>query len=205
VTSRLYVVAQPRRCNSGLSFWGDRVLGRGDCRERCLTLIPSRDRKATGPAVQRAGTQRSLCGGAFAEIDMGACAQARSSEDAIRRSAQAGICWATRSEAIIAGLSIVDGGFDESRALILRLWGRAGYSAGQARRPAKCQTALQEWAQARLALPPPAYVQTDRQGPDHALCDHHWPVLKAGPARLRRPFRKRSGRTGRLPSALGPN
>ena len=29
------------------------------------------------------------------------------------------------------------------------------------------KTALQEWAQAR-GLPPPAYVQTDRQGPDHA-------------------------------------
>ncbi len=67
-------------------------------------------------------------------------------------------------EAIIAAVYL-DGGFDAARALILRLWGtRIGAVEQDARDP---KSSLQEWAQAR-AMPPPAYTEIGRDGPDHA-------------------------------------
>ncbi|WP_236628182.1 putative dsRNA-binding protein, partial [Sulfitobacter sp. HI0129] len=45
------------------------------------------------------------------------------------------------------------------------LWGRRVETVEADARDAK--TALQEWAQAR-GLPPPAYTETARSGPDHA-------------------------------------
>ena len=52
-----------------------------------------------------------------------------------------------------------------ARALILRHWGpRLAAAVAQ---PPDAKTALQEWAQAR-GLPPPAYVDLGREGPDHA-------------------------------------
>ncbi|MGR3510259.1 MAG: ribonuclease III family protein, partial [Sulfitobacter sp.] len=59
----------------------------------------------------------------------------------------------------------LDAGFPAAKDLILRLWNDRIHTVKQDARDAK--TALQEWAQAR-GFPPPAYVQTDRQGPDHA-------------------------------------
>jgi ribonuclease III len=48
--------------------------------------------------------------------------------------------------------------------LILRLWdGRIGAVETDAR---DAKTSLQEWAQAR-GLPPPAYIEQSRTGPDH--------------------------------------
>ena len=67
-------------------------------------------------------------------------------------------------EAIIAAV-YMDAGFSAAKDLILRLWSDRIHTVKQDARDAK--TALQEWAQAR-GFPPPAYVQTDRQGPDHA-------------------------------------
>ena len=52
-----------------------------------------------------------------------------------------------------------------ARALILRAWGGRIAAAHALGRDAK--TSLQEWAQAR-GLPPPAYVDLEREGPDHA-------------------------------------
>lgn len=66
-------------------------------------------------------------------------------------------------EAVIAAV-YQDSGFDAARALILRLWGnRIGAVDRDARDP---KTSLQEWAQAR-AMPPPAYTEQGRSGPDH--------------------------------------
>ena len=48
---------------------------------------------------------------------------------------------------------------------MLRAWGERIARAERAVRDAK--TTLQEWAQAR-GLAPPAYVDLDREGPDHA-------------------------------------
>ena len=67
-------------------------------------------------------------------------------------------------EAVIAAVYL-DAGLEPARALILRGWGDRIGGARAVARDAK--TALQEWAQAR-GLPPPAYVDLDREGPDHA-------------------------------------
>ncbi len=67
-------------------------------------------------------------------------------------------------EALI-GASFLDNGFDETRAIILRLWEEelAG-NAGKAKHP---KSALQEWAAGnRRAMP--QYDVIDRSGPDHA-------------------------------------
>jgi ribonuclease-3 len=67
-------------------------------------------------------------------------------------------------EAVIAAIYL-DAGFEAARAVVLHLWGdRIGAVAEDARDP---KSALQEWAQAR-GLPPPAYTETARSGPDHA-------------------------------------
>ncbi|MFP4045375.1 MAG: ribonuclease III family protein, partial [Rhodosalinus sp.] len=67
-------------------------------------------------------------------------------------------------EAVIAAVYL-DAGHDAARDLVLRLWGdRIGRVDADAR---DAKTALQEWAQAR-AMPPPAYVEVAREGPDHA-------------------------------------
>jgi len=67
-------------------------------------------------------------------------------------------------EAVIAAV-YEDAGFDVARAVVLRHWRARIGAVKQDARDAK--TALQEWAQAR-GLPPPAYVETARSGPDHA-------------------------------------
>ena len=59
----------------------------------------------------------------------------------------------------------LDGGLEAARALILRAWGERIAAVRAVGRDPK--TALQEWAQAR-GLAPPAYLDLDRQGPDHA-------------------------------------
>ena len=67
-------------------------------------------------------------------------------------------------EAVIAAV-YRDAGFEVARDLVLRLWGARVRDVQDDARDAK--TALQEWAQAR-GLPPPAYVEKARSGPDHA-------------------------------------
>jgi ribonuclease-3 len=67
-------------------------------------------------------------------------------------------------EAVIAAVYL-DAGIEAARALILLNWGPR-IAAARAQTP-DAKTALQEWAQAR-GLPPPAYADLDREGPDHA-------------------------------------
>jgi ribonuclease-3 len=67
-------------------------------------------------------------------------------------------------EAVIAAVHL-DGGFAVAQAMVLRLWGPRIAAVATDAKDAK--TALQEWAQAR-GLPPPAYAETAREGPDHA-------------------------------------
>ena len=67
-------------------------------------------------------------------------------------------------EAVIAAVYL-DGGFEAARAMVLRLWGARVAGVAEDARDAK--TALQEWAQAR-GMPPPAYRELSREGPDHA-------------------------------------
>ena len=67
-------------------------------------------------------------------------------------------------EAVIAAV-YRDAGYEAARDVILRLWGERISQVEADARDAK--TTLQEWAQARR-MPPPAYVEVGRTGPDHA-------------------------------------
>jgi ribonuclease III len=68
------------------------------------------------------------------------------------------------TEAII-GAIYCDGGLGRAYEMIENLFGELMGVLGDNRADAK--TTLQEWAQAR-GLEPPAYVETERSGPDHA-------------------------------------
>jgi ribonuclease-3 len=147
--------------NQRLEFLGDRVLGLVMA-EALLEL----DLRATeGQLAPRfnALVRKETCAEVAREIDMGAVLKLGRSEmlsGGRRKQALLG----DAIEAIIAAV-YMDGGFEPAKALILRLWGDRVQTVKQDARDAK--TALQEWAQAR-GYPPPSYVQTDRQGPDHA-------------------------------------
>lgn len=67
-------------------------------------------------------------------------------------------------EAVLAAV-FLDGGFEASAALIEREWSPL---MRQSRLPGRDpKTLLQEWLQAR-GFEPPAYVEVERSGPDHA-------------------------------------
>ena len=146
--------------NQRLEFLGDRVLGLVMA-EALLKLDPAATEGQLAPRFN-ALVRKEACAEVAREIDMGAVLKLGRSEmlSGGRKQALLG----DAIEAIIAAVYL-DGGFDKAKALILRLWGDRVMQVKQDARDAK--TALQEWAQAR-GLPPPAYVQTDRQGPDHA-------------------------------------
>ncbi|MDX3901182.1 MAG: ribonuclease III [Sphingobium sp.] len=68
-------------------------------------------------------------------------------------------------EALIGAL-FLEGGMDEARAFVRRLW--ADRVDTQSAAPRHPKSALQEWAAANKRKPP-EYVLTDRSGPHHAL------------------------------------
>ncbi|WP_340264951.1 ribonuclease III [Sphingobium mellinum] len=68
-------------------------------------------------------------------------------------------------EALIGALYL-EGGFDDARELVHRLWGERVDT--QASAPKHPKSALQEWAAANKRKPP-EYAMTDRSGPHHAL------------------------------------
>lgn len=68
-------------------------------------------------------------------------------------------------EALIGALYL-EGGLEETRALVRRLWGdRVDTQASAPKHP---KSTLQEWAAANKRKPP-EYAMTDRSGPHHAL------------------------------------
>ncbi|QUT08245.1 ribonuclease III [Sphingobium phenoxybenzoativorans] len=68
-------------------------------------------------------------------------------------------------EAIIGAL-FLDGGIDEARTLVKRLWSDRVHTQNSA--PKHPKSALQEWAAANRRKPP-EYVMTGKSGPHHAL------------------------------------
>ncbi|WP_417720243.1 ribonuclease III [Salipiger sp.] len=150
-----------REDNQRLEFLGDRVLGLVMA-EALLTD----DRKASeGQLAPRynALVRKEACADIAREIDLGAALKLGRSEmmsGGRRKMALLG----DAMEAVIAAVYL-DGGFDAAKEMILRLWGpRVAEVEKDARDP---KTGLQEWAQGR-GMPPPAYVETARSGPDHA-------------------------------------
>ncbi|MHA6265261.1 ribonuclease III [uncultured Aliiroseovarius sp.] len=147
--------------NQRLEFLGDRVLG----------LVMSEkllrdDREAPeGTLAPRynALVRKEACADVARQIDLGDVLKLGRSEmktGGRRKLALLG----DAMEAVIAAVYL-DGGLQAARRMILSLWGdRIDKVEDDARDP---KTALQEWAQARK-MPPPEYVETGREGPDHA-------------------------------------
>lgn len=155
-------ISSPTRAdNQRLEFLGDRVLGLVMAAE-----LLEHDRAATeGQLAPRfnALVRKETCAEIAREIDLGAVLKLGRSEmlsGGRRKQALLG----DAIEAVIAAV-YKDAGFDAAREMILRLWGERIARVDADARDAK--TALQEWAQAR-GLKPPAYVELDRSGPDHA-------------------------------------
>lgn len=146
--------------NQRLEFLGDRVLGL----VLAETLLLADSGASEGQLAPRfnALVRKETCADVARQIDLGAVLKLGRSEMVTggrRKEALLG----DAMEAVIAAVYL-DAGFETARVLILRLWGARIGEVAQDARDAK--TSLQEWAQAR-GLPPPAYIEISRDGPDH--------------------------------------
>ena len=146
--------------NERLEFLGDRVLGLVIA-DRLHRVFPD-DPEGALALKLNALVRRETCAAAAEAAGLSEHVILAASEAASggrRKSALiAGVC-----EAVIAALYL-DGSYDVARAFIERYWEPAFASLGNDMRDAK--TALQEWAQARRAVP--VYKLLGRDGPDHA-------------------------------------
>ncbi len=147
--------------NQRLEFLGDRVLGL----VMAEALLEADEAATEGQLAPRfnALVRKETCAEVARDIGLGEVLRLGRSEmlsGGRRKNALLG----DGLEALIAAVYL-DGGFAAARALVLRLWaGRVDDVALDAR---DAKTALQEWAQAR-GQTPPRYVETGREGPDHA-------------------------------------
>ena len=154
-------ISTPQRPdNQRLEFLGDRVLGL----VMAEALLAADKGASEGQLAPRFNTlvRKETCADVAREVALGEVLKLGRSEmmsGGRRKEALLG----DAMEAVIAAIYL-DGGFEAARAAILRLWGdRIGRVKADAR---DAKTALQEWAQAR-GLPPPAYRELAREGPDH--------------------------------------
>jgi ribonuclease-3 len=147
--------------NQRLEFLGDRVLGLVIA-EALLAQDSTADEGQLAPRLN-ALVRKETCAEVATALDLGAAMRMGRSEmlsGGRRKTALLG----DAMEAVIAAVYL-DAGIEAARALILHNWGPR-IAAARAQTP-DAKTALQEWAQAR-GLPPPAYADLDREGPDHA-------------------------------------
>ncbi len=147
--------------NQRLEFLGDRVLGL----VIADALLAADKGAREGKLAPRfnALVRKETCADVARELGLGEVLKLGRSEmksGGRRKDALLG----DAMEAVIAAV-YVDAGFEAARDLILRHWSdRIDRVEADARDP---KTSLQEWAQAR-GHPPPDYVETGREGPDHA-------------------------------------
>lgn len=150
-----------REDNQRLEFLGDRVLGLVMA-EALLAADPQATEGQLAPRFN-ALVRKETCAEVARAAGLGEVLRLGRSEmisGGRRKLALLG----DAMEAVIAAVYL-DAGHDAARDMVLRLWGeRIGAVEADAR---DAKTALQEWAQAR-AMPPPAYVEVAREGPDHA-------------------------------------
>ena len=147
--------------NQRLEFLGDRVLGL--VMAEALFMADSTASEGQMAPRFNALVRKEACADVAREIDLGAVLKLGRSE-MLSGGRRKEALLADAMEAVIAAVYL-DGGFEVSKALVLRLWGKRVTAVDADARDAK--TALQEWAQARK-LPPPKYVVKERTGPDHA-------------------------------------
>ena len=154
------ISAPTRPDNQRLEFLGDRVLGLVMA-EALLTADPAASEGQLAPRFN-ALVRKETCADVAREIGLGEVLKLGRSEmmsGGRRKDALLG----DAMEAVIAAVYL-DGGFEAAQRLVRHLWADRIGAVDADSRDAK--TALQEWAQAR-GLPPPAYDEESRDGPDH--------------------------------------
>ena len=142
-----------------LEFLGDRVLG--------LSIAEWLYRDSDGAEGKLAQRLNAL----VSKTACASVARAIGTSAHIRLGKQARDDGAAESENVLGdvmesllGASVLESGFDATRAVVLRLWASAlGGNAGQSKHP---KSALQEWAAGNQRRPP-KYELLDRSGPDH--------------------------------------
>ena len=155
-------ISSPTRAdNQRLEFLGDRVLGLVIAE----ALLGQDETAPEGQLAPRfnALVRKETCADVARSIDLGAVLKLGRSEmksGGRRKEALLG----DAMEAVIAAV-YEDAGFEAARGVVLRLWGDRIATVEADARDAK--TSLQEWVQARGQVPP-TYVETGREGPDHA-------------------------------------
>ena len=155
------ISSETRPDNQRLEFLGDRVLGLVIA-EALLAADAGASEGLLAPRFN-ALVRKETCAEVARQIDLGAVLKLGRSEmksGGRRKEALLG----DAMEAVIAAV-YEDAGFEAARAVILRLWGKRIEAVEDDARDAK--TSLQEWAQAR-GQTPPSYLETAREGPDHA-------------------------------------
>ncbi|MEM8803501.1 MAG: ribonuclease III, partial [Pseudomonadota bacterium] len=147
--------------NQRLEFLGDRVLGLVIA-EALLAADTDASEGLLAPRYN-ALVRKETCAEVARELDLGAVLKLGRSEmksGGRRKEALLG----DAMEAVIAAVYL-DAGFEAAKRTILRFWdARVTHVEADAR---DAKTSLQEWAQARRQAPP-RYVETNRDGPDHA-------------------------------------
>lgn len=147
--------------NQRLEFLGDRVLGL-TIAEALLAADAGATEGQLAPRLN-ALVRGETCAAVAREIGLGEVLKLGRSE-MLSGGRRKEALLADAMEAVLAAVYL-DAGWEAARALILRLWaGRLAQVDADAR---DAKTALQEWAQAQ-GMPPPAYVEVARAGPDHA-------------------------------------
>jgi len=147
--------------NQRLEFLGDRVLGLVIAEALLSDDLEAREGKLA-PRLN-ALVRKETCAEVAEDVNLGAALMLGRSEmlsGGRKKTALLG----DAMEAVIAAVYL-DAGFDAAAALILRLWGDRIRAAEE--NAADPKSGLQEWAQAR-GMPPPAYIEIERSGPDHA-------------------------------------
>lgn len=154
------IASATRPDNQRLEFLGDRVLGLV-----MAEALLKADREATeGRLAPRlnALVRRETCADVAREAGLGEALRLGRSE-MLTGGRRKQALLADAIEALIAAVYL-DAGIEVARAMVLRLWGERLAQVAEDARDAKSN--LQEWAQAR-GMPPPAYAEVAREGPDH--------------------------------------
>lgn len=143
-----------------LEFLGDHVLGL-IISELLFRAFPKAEE---GELSRRLAdlVRKEACAEAALAMDLGPHIKLGSSEAQSGGRKKSAIL-ADVCEAVI-GATFLDGGYEAAAALVERYWRERMLEPHRPLRDPK--TMLQEWAQGR-GLPPPAYRETERRGPDH--------------------------------------
>lgn len=160
--------------NQRLEFLGDRVLGLVMA-EALLNADPSAAEGLLAPRFN-ALVRKEACADVARQIDIGAVLKLGRSE-MLTGGRRKEALLADAMEAVIAAVYL-DAGYEVARERVVALWGARVANVEADARDAK--TALQEWAQAQ-GEPPPNYIETAREGPDHAPVFTIEARLQSGP------------------------